>query len=222
MVRRGDADVMVAGCANPTRRDEGRLNDRAGARNYRHLQLLPDDCAGFSGRGRTLRFRRLRRQCRSFREESADIAIALAQRRRSLASHRVWPCCHSPPKAARSACVEKVREALNLVRRREAAPVDGEFRALRRCRACADKSEEQSAVAGQANVLIFRSRSGNIAYRLTQWVGGRRSGLSCRASPDRSAICRAAPAWTILSPLAQWWRLVSASTPAGRPAPTCA
>jgi hypothetical protein len=25
-----------------------------------------------------------------------------------------------------------------------------------------------------------------------------------------------------LSPLAQWWRLVSASTPAGRPAPTCA
>src|SRR5262249_61283799 len=72
--------------------------------------------------------------------------------------------------------VEKMRGALGLVRGREPLlAIDGEFQADAALvpDVAQKKVKEKSAVAGQANVLIFPDLdSGNIAYKLTQWLGG--------------------------------------------------
>ena len=78
--------------------------------------------------------------------------------------------------SAQHARVDKVREALSLVRQRESGLiVDGEFQADAAVvpSVAQTKVKEQSAVAGQANVLIFPDLdSGNIAYKLTQYLAG--------------------------------------------------
>jgi len=65
------------------------------------------------------------------------------------------------------------------VRKRDPALiVDGEFQADAALipDVAKKKVKEQSAVAGNANVLIFPDlNSGNIAYKLTQWLGGARA-----------------------------------------------
>ena len=79
--------------------------------------------------------------------------------------------------SAQHARVDKVREALAMVRaaRSRISRSTANFRPMRPwCPALAQKKvKEPSAVAGRANVLIFPDLdSGNIAYKLTQWLGG--------------------------------------------------
>ena len=78
--------------------------------------------------------------------------------------------------SAQNARVDKVRQALDLVRQREPQlAVDGEFQAdAALVPAVAQKKVKTQAVwPARANVLDFSGfHSGNIGYKLTQWLGG--------------------------------------------------
>jgi phosphate acetyltransferase len=180
-VREGDADVMVAGCANPTRRviEAGLMTVGVAAgislpSSY-FLMMLPD----FLGKGpRAFVFADCAVNVDPNASELADIAIASAHSAQGLLSEtpRVALLSFSTKGSAQHAHVEKVREALGIVRKRvPGLAIDGEFQADAALipDVAKKKVKEQSAVAGNANVLIFPDLdSGNIAYKLTQWLGG--------------------------------------------------
>jgi hypothetical protein len=106
-----------------------------------------------------------------------------------------------------------VREALDIVHHREPQlAIDGEFQADAALvpSVAQKKLKESSTVAGQANVLIFPDLdSGNIAYKLTQWLGGAQAvGPFLQGFARPIAICRAARVWETSLPLAPSWRPV--------------
>ena len=108
----------------------------------------------------------------------ADIAIASEKSARQLLDEepRVAMLSFSTKGSASHARVDQVTEALAIVRRK--APdvkIDGEFQADAAIipSVGAKKVKQPSPVAGRANVLIFPDlNSGNIAYKLTQYMAG--------------------------------------------------
>ena len=181
MVRQGHAEVMVAGCANPTRRviEAGLMTVGLAAgislpSSY-FLMVVPD----FLGRGpRAFVFADCAVNADPSGSELADIAAASAHSAHHLLGEtpRVALLSFSTKGSAQHARVEKVREALDIVRKQHPAlAIDGEFQADAALipDVAKKKVREESAVAGNANVLIFPDLdSGNIAYKLTQWLGG--------------------------------------------------
>jgi phosphate acetyltransferase len=114
-------------------------------------------------------------------EQLADIALASALSARRILGQepRVALLSFSTTGSGAGASVNKIRQALKIARQREPdLAIDGEFQADSAIvpRVAAKKVKGQSAVAGKANVIIFPDlNSGNIAYKLTQYMAGARA-----------------------------------------------
>ncbi len=181
MVAEGDADAMVAGVAHATATviQAGALtigmSPGIESVSSFFLMVVPN----FLGEGdKVFIFADCAVTIDPTAEQLADIALASQASAAKLLSEppRVAMLSFSTKGSAAHPHVEKVTQALEIARQR--APdsmLDGEFQLDSAIvpRVAAKKVKEESAVAGQANVLIFPDlNSGNIGYKLTQYLAG--------------------------------------------------
>ncbi len=180
MVRMGDAEGLVAGAANPTadvlRAGLKTVGLAEGIRRMSSffLMVVPD----VAGSGpRSFIFADCAVNIDPGPEDLADIAIASANTAATWLGEtpRVAMLSFSSRGSAKHEHIEKVAEAVAIAKQR--APelaIDGEFQLDTAIvpSVAQRKVPDGSAVAGQANVLIFPDLdAANIGYKLTQYMG---------------------------------------------------
>lgn len=181
MLRCGDADALLAGAQQATARviEAGLLTVglSSGLRSASSFFLMQIPArAGVPARA--LIFSDCAVNIEPDADTLADIAIASAASCRSLLGEqpRVALLSFSTRGSAAHASIDRLRLALAQVRAREPGlAVDGELQADAALSelVAAKKVKDGSDVAGRANVLVFPDlNSGNIAYKLTQYLAG--------------------------------------------------
>ena len=184
MVRAGDADAMLAGAQHATSKviEAGMLTVGLSAGIRVASSFFQMIVPNFNGSGeRSFIYADCAVNIEPDAQTLADIAIASAGScRRVLGEEpRVALLSFSTRGSASHASVEKINAALALVRKREPQlAIDGELQADAALieRVAAKKLKDSSPVAGNANVLVFPDlNSGNIAYKLTQYMAGARA-----------------------------------------------